>query len=278
MEEITLRYQDNLPAYENRTFEGGIGDWDDSGGDCAVAAETGTVRTGAGSLKLDMSGFGASHPLNANYAFLASAKYQSSGFVAGLDVSIECYAKAASGTPSFLMGIGASVAESTTALNASTWTKAVLSFTITAGHIGQDLRISVNAGVDVFVDDLRVIIEKDYEVLAVRGFDDPDEVEEHNFVENTSEDGTLYQNSDGLRRLPGIRFGTIMEKESRLFLSRFYQFKLYRAIVYGSEEMEVVPREPKFLSNKWLEDVVLERDFELKFAERNVWTTEPNSW
>jgi len=278
MSAISLLYQTDLPSYNDRTFEASIGNWTDEGNHVlSRTTAAGEFRTGIAAAKIIASGAGS---YAANYIELGAACMPP--VILGLTYRVRLYAKASAGTPSLIIAnAGHTGGQTIDELNSSTWTKCEFDFTAVAADVSSHIiRIWTGSAATIYIDDVQIFrIETFSNPLAISGIDDPDSIEFFPSELLQLPNGNYFRREPKVfNRNIMVKLGVLQTKSKRVFLAEFAFKAKYTALIYGSEEIEVVPRDPKQFQNEWLDDCSLEKYYVLDFIEKNGQTTNPTSW
>jgi hypothetical protein len=278
---ITLLYQTALPSVQNRTFElsADVGNWTDEGGHTLSRTTTAAqVRTGIASGKIVSDGnagnYGTNYiSLTATYMPLVTLAYT---------YKVRLYAKSSAGTPNLTIANAGNNTGTATALNSTTWTKCEFDFTAAAGDVSTHLiRIWIPASTEVYFDDVQFLRYETYTgVLAMRGVDDFDGIDIYPDEGLTRLlNGSYYQlPSKVFNRSMQISLNAVLSKPQRVFLAEFAINNLYQALIYSSEEIEVLIPDRKQLQSIWMNDLSLTRAYNLDLIEKNSRSANPALW
>ena len=136
----------------------------------------------------------------------------------------------------------------------------------------------VNAGGTTVTGDTQA-----YDVLGVRGLDNPDEVQLWPALSKQLLDGSQSQTNLKARRVITVDFGVIQTKADRVWLMSFMLAPVKELIFAGDSEgvgetVEVVLESAEGFQNEWLEGLSMARSFTLRFVEKTPWADPPTSF
>lgn len=110
---------------------------------------------------------------------------------------------------------------------------------------------------------------QNFQVLAIRGHDDYDEVEFHNSFSNTTDDGVVFENVDSVRKIVTIDFPVIPLQADRTFIINWLLDRT-RTINYAGTDMAVALYDSNGFASEWIENIKFSKKFTLKFKQRNT--------
>lgn len=111
---------------------------------------------------------------------------------------------------------------------------------------------------------------KTYNVLWVKGFSADDEIEFHNVIQRTSDDGTIYEYADSWRRVITVNFGVIASDVDREFLINWMNDPARTLSFNGATAKTVVPYDAGGYQNEWIEGMKEGKSYTLQFKERTT--------
>jgi len=122
-----------------------------------------------------------------------------------------------------------------------------------------------------------------YDVLGVKGLDNPDEIGLWPGHSKTLLDGSLSQTNLKARRIITVDFGVLQTKDLRVWLMSFVLAPVKELIFAGDSEgvgetVEVVLESADGVSNEWLEGLLMARAFTWRFLEKTPWADAPTSF
>jgi len=116
-----------------------------------------------------------------------------------------------------------------------------------------------------------------YQVLWIRGMDDPEEMIFWPPVVERRIDGSLYENFRAYQRVISINFGVIQDASLRDFIFTWLK-QSEKKIILDSEELAVVLEKADRFSNTWNDNLETERAFQVRVIEKTARSTHPTSW
>lgn len=114
---------------------------------------------------------------------------------------------------------------------------------------------------------------KSYNVLSIRGLDDPDEFALWPGIQNRNLDGTITENIQGFQKIVTVEAGVIQVYADRTFFLNFLKSPI-RMISFVSSAGSFSLLDPSGFENQWLYDCSLMRAFTVKLIEttvRRIW-------
>ncbi len=106
-------------------------------------------------------------------------------------------------------------------------------------------------------------------VLAVRGYDEPDEWELYPPVQRTLLDGTIDEKITGFRRIITIDFGVLGEPAQRAALFAFLRAPA-RSICYHGAETAVAIDGLDTYANEWIDGIGVARRYRVRLKEKQI--------
>jgi hypothetical protein len=122
-----------------------------------------------------------------------------------------------------------------------------------------------------------------YDVLGVRGLDNPDEIGLWPALSNQLLDGSQSQTNLKARRIITVDFGVIVSKRDRVWLMSFMLAPVKELVFAGdaespAETVEVVLEAADGFQNEWLDGLSMARAFTLRFVEKTPWADVPTAF
>lgn len=115
-----------------------------------------------------------------------------------------------------------------------------------------------------------------YDAYAIRGLDEPDDVELWPPIQHRLSDGSIREQIVGFRRIITATLGVLQVEADRTFALNFLQSK-ERWVYLGSlASVYCVLDDPAGFENQWLHDTSLLRFFEVRLKEWRIYTTWPD--
>ena len=158
---------------------------------------------------------------------------------------------------------------------------------ISDGSFSDDLYVIL-----VYIDDLGNEHSYGYSILSIQGFDGTDYTKFYPEQDcGRLLNGGYYSLPPQTfnRRIP-VDFGIVSDMSmsvqsrgvnlnyARIFLARFFDCENKKSLIYKKEELEIILENQKSLKAKWINDVSLQKSFQIVFLERNARTTIPDLW
>ena len=142
--------------------------------------------------------------------------------------------------------------------------------------------------------------EKTFSALAIRGYDDVDDVVFWPAIDREDLQGSINQKNIAFQRIITVYLDVVQIKADRVFLKDYLTsndmgiITIYvpfytvdnepvydsdgRPIVFALEELKVEHENPREMMNVWLDNVDIARSYTLRFIERQPLTSVPASW
>jgi hypothetical protein len=142
---------------------------------------------------------------------------------------------------------------------------------------------SITLSFDTYVNSAGATVSGDthaYDVLGVRGLDNPDEIGGWPALSNQLLDGSQVQTNLKGRRIITVDFGVIQVKADRVWMIKFWLAPVKELVFAGDSEgttetVGVVMESAEGFQNEWLEGLSMARSLVLRFVEKVPWSSAP---
>ena len=170
------------------------------------------------------------------------------------------------------------------ALVANQWTACPLTFAAAAStrnatiSVGLKTGATVANGTVILIDDVRAMTARQFNPLAVRGLNRPDDVLHSKAKVSELIDGDMYETVPvKSRRIITLEFNALSSQTDQAWLEAFMR-KSDKRIIGANDCVRVVCHDAGGYTQDWLNGVSLGRRPVLKFVEKSGWSTQPPSW
>jgi hypothetical protein len=163
---------------------------------------------------------------------------------------------------------------------ANQWQRVYIAFANPAAGtsiISIGLKMIVDKTVDIYMDDIlqSTTVVVDQTVLSVSGVGHPEETESFASQETDLLDGTIYQNTQYIRRVPIIRTGVVSVSDIQNLNDIWVSSD--QEVLYQLDGVKVARGEDRLLV-EWADGFKQARMVTMKFRERRVWSGRPTRW